>query len=185
MILEREQWHLGYASLLRDCRGSPDDDDDGEFGNSHNYSLAPTASVGRALILTHPTTDALATARILAYMLRCDGVPHQLRVCLGWERLKRVLRGVGVLDTSSADDDEEGNDGGVVVQDNDGTGTSDVRAVVLINMGATRNLSRLFSTGGFSGGKDKEGELHLIECFLGVRLRSAVRCCTRFASVQH
>ena len=61
MILEREQWHLVHASLLRDCR---------EGGSC------------RALLLIHSDIDAmLSSAHILGYMLRTDGVPHQMRPC--------------------------------------------------------------------------------------------------------
>lgn len=126
MILEREQWHLGYASLLRDCR---------KGGHSHDTT---TSSTGRALLLVHPdSTDALATSRILSYMLRADGVPYQIRPCLGFERLKLILKSVGCLKISS-------NATLVDEQDDNTETTTDVRAVVLINMGANRNLSKLF-----------------------------------------
>ena len=150
MILEREQWHLGYASLLRDCR---------EGGG------------GRALLLVHPDVDAMSSARILGYMLRADGVPHQMRPCPGWGRLRRVLSGMGVValppppDDDDVDDDEDGDGGGrrgdrrgadaIEDDDEDGVARSsssscDVRAVVLVNMGANRNLAKLFSSSGGS-----------------------------------
>lgn len=94
MILEREQWHLGYASLLRDCRGLPDG------GGAHGGEgglLGGGGGVGRALLLVHPDADAMASARILSYMLRADGVPYQMRPCTGWERLKSVLTKVRVV----------------------------------------------------------------------------------------
>ena len=114
-------------------------------------------SVGRALLLVHPDTDAMATARILSYMLRADGVPYQLRPCLGWERLKRILGRVGVLplasdtaggvdegdetDNEDEDGNANGNNGGAAHWvEND----TDIRAVVLMNMGANRNLAKLF-----------------------------------------
>lgn len=126
MLLEREQWHYGYTSLLRTCR-SP-----------HDTSTA----IGRALLLVHPdSTDALATSRILSYMLRADGVPYQIRPCLGFERLKIILRGVGVLQNNNSEYEDDTNN----VIEEEVTNTSDVRAVVLINMGASRNLTKLFT----------------------------------------
>eukprot|EP00984_Skeletonema_dohrnii_P005800 scaffold2050_cov88-Skeletonema_dohrnii-CCMP3373.AAC.1 len=133
MILERDQWHLGYASLLRDCRGG--------LTSSHDTSL-----VGRALLLVHPdSTDALATSRILSYMLRADGVPYQIRPCLGFERLKLILGSVGCL-PNDGDNNNGENEGDNLVEDeyNNNNTTSDIKAVVLINMGANRNLSKLF-----------------------------------------
>ena len=72
MILEREQWHLGYASLLRDCRGtsSTTNNNNDPLGDLlHDHNAIPSSSVGRALLLVHLDTDAMATARILSYML--------------------------------------------------------------------------------------------------------------------
>jgi cell division control protein 45 len=143
MILERDQWHLGYSSLLRDCRGS---------STSHDTTTTTTTSqqpmVGRALLLVHPdSTDALATSRILSYMLRADGVPYQIRPCLGFERLKLILRSVGCLPRNTATtNNDDGNNNNNLVEEEEfyTTTTSDVRAVVLINMGANRNLSKLF-----------------------------------------
>mmetsp|Transcript_25260 Transcript_25260/g.45441 ORF Transcript_25260/g.45441 Transcript_25260/m.45441 type:complete len:894 (-) Transcript_25260:174-2855(-) len=134
MILEREQWHLGYASLLRDCRGT---------GDAPAHDIVDIPSVGRALLLVHPDTDAMATARILSYMLRADGVPYQMRPCLGWERLKRILGRVGVIAPEDGNEDgnnneEEGEDKNWVENE------TDIRAVVLMNMGANRNIAKLF-----------------------------------------
>lgn len=156
MILEREQWHLGYASLLRDCRS---------VTSSNNNNTNTTAldnnnvTIGRALLLVHPdSTDALATARILSYMLRADGVPYQIRPCLGLERLKLILRSVGVLSPNNGDNNGEEFEGNIIEQhdtNNDGGGSvNDVRAVVLINMGANRNLSKLFTTATTSNNND-------------------------------
>lgn len=146
MILEREQWHLGYASLLRDCRGSSSGNT--SSSNDANNNIMDIPSVGRALLIVHPDTDAMATARILSYMLRADGVPYQMRPCLGWERLKHVLGKVGVLpthhlpsknkDDGDETDNEEDNDANYIANE------TDIRAVVLMNMGANRNLAKLF-----------------------------------------
>ena len=148
MILERDQWHLGYASLLRDCRGSFQQHDTTTSSSSINEGSGQQL-LGRALLLVHPdSTDALATSRILSYMLRADGVPYQIRPCLGFERLKLILRGVGCLppaaaaaSTNNEGDDENNNNNNLVQEEYT---TSDVRAVILINMGANRNLSKLF-----------------------------------------
>ena len=155
MILERDQWHLGYASLLRECRGSSSssstlsNNNDNLFndGAPQNLNLEgiPSQTVGRALLLVHPDTDAMATARILSYMLRADGVPYQMRPCLGWERLKNVLCKVGVLppnNNEDADNEEDENDEEGIM--NYIENETDIRAVVLMNMGANRNLSKLF-----------------------------------------
>ncbi len=153
MILEREQWHLGYASLLRDCRGSASSsaNDGDEFSKSGVGAAG--GGVGRALLLVHPDTDAMATARILSYMLRADGVPYQMRPCLGWTSLRRILAKVGVIrpDTNgNGNDNGERNDEG---DDNDNyhglssnwiENETDIRSVVLMNMGANRNLAKLF-----------------------------------------
>jgi len=153
MILERDQWHLGYASLLRECRGSSSttltNDNNFNDGAPQNLNLEgiPSQTVGRALLLVHPDTDAMATARILTYMLRADGVPYQMRPCLGWERLKNVLCKVGVLppnnnnDEDGTEEDENDDEEGIM---NYIENETDIRAVVLMNMGANRNLSKLF-----------------------------------------
>lgn len=154
MILEREQWHLGYASLLSDCRGT-------EFGGGlTGATAASNNNTGRTLLLVHPDVDAMCTARILGYMLRADGVPHQLRVCTGWGRLCKILTGMGVIASPLLDDDDDDETGyladkvvrhHVDDEDYDGnretatTTTCDVRAVVLVNMGANRNLAKLFN----------------------------------------
>mmetsp|Transcript_7461 Transcript_7461/g.12306 ORF Transcript_7461/g.12306 Transcript_7461/m.12306 type:complete len:851 (-) Transcript_7461:158-2710(-) len=142
MILERDQWHLGYASLLRDCRSSSSTTP--HVSHDTTSTTTTTTTCGRALLLVHPdSTDALATSRILSYMLRADGVPYQIRPCLGFERLKLILRSVGCGNENNQHD----NNGNLVDNDDDDTNrtTSDIRAIVLINMGANRNLSKLFT----------------------------------------
>ena len=144
MILEREQWHLGYASLLRECRGSSTTND---IGAPEPTTTIGIPSVGRALLIVHPDTDSMATARILSYMLRADGVPYQMRPCLGWERLKIILGKVGVLPPIDHDDDNDNDDEDedrTNYVENDNNDSTDIRAVVLMNMGANRNLSKLF-----------------------------------------
>ncbi|KAL7539357.1 hypothetical protein ACHAXR_009209 [Thalassiosira sp. AJA248-18] len=148
MILDKDQWHLGYASLLRDCRGTTANTNNNTSTGITNDDI-PT--VGRALLLVHPDTDAMATARILSYMLRADGVPYQMRPCLGWERLKRILGKVGVLPPPGAEGNGEDDDGNDDDEDRAATtnyieNETDIRAVVLMNMGATRNLAKVFRT---------------------------------------
>lgn len=75
------------------------------------------SSAGTVWILCNADVDAMAAARILCYMLRSDGVPYQLRPCSTFSKLKQSL--------SNED-------------------CSDVRAAVLLNLGASRNLVRLF-----------------------------------------
>lgn len=76
-------------------------------------------SSGSALILCNADVDAMAAARILSYMLRNDGIPYQLLPCMSYSSMKKILsRNMA-----------------------DGT---DVRAVFALNLGASRNLTRLF-----------------------------------------
>jgi cell division control protein 45 len=101
MILQLENWYLGYSQILNDCR--PDDD----------------GSTGSTLILCNADVDAMAAGRILSYMLRNDGVSHQLLPCMSYPQL------ISGLSRHCSDD---------------------VRAVVLLNLGANRNLTRLFDS---------------------------------------
>lgn len=95
MILQLENWHLGYSQILKDCRGDE----------------------GSAWILCNADVDAMAAARILCYMLRSDGIAYKLRPCTTYSALESVLRVEGDMDT--------------------------VRAVILLNLGASRNLTKL------------------------------------------
>lgn len=177
MILEREQWHLGYASLLRDCRGQQSRENDAAASTSFN----DIPSVGRALMIVHPDTDAMATARILSYMLRADGVPYQMRPCLGWERLRKILAKVGVIapespsnsnDTNDDDDDEDGGDetdnedneaaNHLIEDESRGSSSSDIRAVVLMNMGANRNLAKVFRA--FNRSNKNDVRCYVFDC---------------------
>mmetsp|Transcript_28831 Transcript_28831/g.61174 ORF Transcript_28831/g.61174 Transcript_28831/m.61174 type:complete len:917 (+) Transcript_28831:232-2982(+) len=177
MLLEREQWDLGYAQLLRDCRGLPDSsshrhnahNDDYGDGNdflSHNNlsgggnAIGNYGNIGRVLILVNVDADAMAAARILSFMLRADGVPYQLKPCTGFMRMKRHLEKIGVIGVDETVTDGEGSEAGdnggrwngshQVNGDGDHGGQvgmiGDVRAVVLINMGANRNLAKLFAS---------------------------------------
>jgi cell division control protein 45 len=103
MLLEPENWYLGYSQIAKDCR-EPDRGDQ-------------QVSSSSCLILCRADVDAMAAARIWAYMLRNDGIAFQLHPCNSYSDLVRIL--------SSA-----------VVRD-------DVRAVVLLNMGSCQNLTKL------------------------------------------
>jgi cell division control protein 45 len=95
MILELENWYLGYSQILTDCRKG-----------------------GSALVLCNADVDSMAAGRILSYMLRNDTISYQLLPCMSYSQLqKRIL--------------DNCND--------------NVRAVILLNLGASRNLTRLFN----------------------------------------
>lgn len=88
MLLELDNWNMGYAQILDDCRQ------------------------GKALILCNADVDALASARILTYMLRNDAISYQLLPCRTYSQLQERI------------------------QAND-----DAAAIILLNLGATRNLT--------------------------------------------
>jgi len=96
MILELENWHLGYLQILRDCRERD----------------------GSVWILCNADADALAAARILCFMLRSDGVNYQLRPCMNYNALERILS-KRTIET--------------------------VSAMILLNLGASKNLTTLAS----------------------------------------
>jgi cell division control protein 45 len=97
MILNMEHWHFGYEQIVSDCRAG----DDG--------------SPKTVLLLCNADVDAMASARILSFMLRSDGVNYQLLPCTNYTLLTKTLQDV-----------------------------QDISAVVLLNFGAARNLTRLF-----------------------------------------
>jgi len=101
MILDIDKWYLGYNQILQDC--------------IHNDGGIP----GSALLLCNADVDAMAAARIVAYMLRKDGVSYQLLPCMGVQQLESRL--VGSVDH--------------------------LRSVILFNIGASRNLTKLFHNG--------------------------------------
>ena len=96
MILEIEEWHLGYDQIIQDTRAS---------------------QVGSVWILANADVDSLAAARILTYMLRADSIPYQLRPCWSYASLTALLQ------------KEDCNE---------------IKSLVLLNLGASRNLTRLF-----------------------------------------
>jgi hypothetical protein len=96
MILQLEHWHLGYSQILRDAREQD----------------------GSVWILCNSNADALAAARILAYMLRNDGIHYQLRPCTNYSKLKELA--------------EHGT-------------IENVSAMILLNLGASKNRTRFAS----------------------------------------
>lgn len=125
MILQLENWYLGYSQILTDCR-------DG----------------GSALILCNADVDAMAAGRILSYMLRNDAVSYQLLPCMSYSQLQKRIKS---------------------------NSNSDVKAVVLLNLGATRNLTRLFEddsgSASANGGLDPEStKLYVMDCRRPVHL---------------
>lgn len=80
------------------------------------------------LLLANADVDSIAAARVWSYMLRADGIPYQLLPCRSWSALQRMT-------TANAKHQQQQ----VVV-------TESVRAIVLLNLGASRNLTRLFAT---------------------------------------
>lgn len=99
------------------------------------------------LILAHADVDALCSARILSYMLRADGVSYELRPCRSFQNFKEICS--------------------VVARD-----SLTYRAIVLLNIGAHRNLTRLFS-----GNNDEERglssedmKIYVIDCRRPVHL---------------
>ena len=148
MLLEMNQWHLGYSQLLSDARAPSQAAPSGGGGG------------GTVLILCGTDVDSLSAARILTYALRADGVPHQLRPCGGYGQLRRVLGRLGGkggdghgAKEADGDEDEGASGSGGVGSETAGT---DVRAVVLLNIGAGRNLTRLYAPGGFDGAAAKD-----------------------------
>jgi cell division control protein 45 len=95
MILQLENWYLGYSQILSDCRQG-----------------------GSALILCNADVDAIAAGRILSYMLRNDTVAHQILPCMSYSQLQKRV--------------------------NDSC-NQDIKVLVLLNVGASRNLTRLFN----------------------------------------
>ena len=71
MILEIQSWYFSFSQILSDCRGGASEDNCDNNNNNNNSAV---------LLVCSPNVDALATAWILAYMLRNYGVSYQLSV---------------------------------------------------------------------------------------------------------
>jgi cell division control protein 45 len=123
MILQLENWFLGYSQILADCR------------TDHE-----TGTDGSALILCNADVDAMSAARILSYMLRNDGVSYQLLPCMGYRQLLKRIEQNRI---------------------------DDLRALVLLNLGASRNLTRLFDSEPFLNPTVK---VYVIDCRRPVHL---------------
>jgi len=137
MLLESDSWHLGYSQIVQDCRPVSLETD-----TSLLEERCSLSSGGTVLMLCNPDADALCAARILSYAFRADGVLYQLRPCGGCSRLVQIL---SRLKMNEFTDD-------ALHQDNSDVDVDHVqklmkictiRAIVLINLGATRNLSKL------------------------------------------
>jgi cell division control protein 45 len=106
MYLEVDQWYNGYEQILFDAR--PDADN--------------TRGHRSVLLLCNADVDAMASARILTYLLRSDAVQYQLMPCTSYSDLKETLRDM-----------------------KDNFDSDDICAVVLLNFGASRNLTELYA----------------------------------------
>lgn len=118
MILELDDWHLGYDQIIKDTRVS---------------------EVGSVWVLANADVDSLAAARILTYMFRADSIPYQLRPCWSYSSLKALL---------------EKED------------STEIRALVLLNQGASRNLTTLFDENMLSA----EAKIYVMDCRKPVHL---------------
>ena len=96
MILEMDNWHMGYSQIQSDCRS------------------------GEVWILVRGDVDALAAARIFSFLLRADSISYQIKPCNTVSQLHSLLK-------------EEK--------------TTNLKACVLLNMGASHNLTKLFRPG--------------------------------------
>jgi hypothetical protein len=141
MLLQSNNWIHGYNQIMTDCRPS-----------SNPFS----GNCGTVLILCNPDADALCAARILSYILRADNIPYQLRPCGGMRKLVSILESLNLYSSSSSamygeddtgesefdfdpnqyDDDNNANQFGSHSANN-----SAIRAIVLLNLGATKNLN--------------------------------------------
>ena len=82
-----------------------------------------SSSSKAVLLLCNADVDAMSSARILSYMLRSDGLHYQLLPCQNYTDLKENL-------ASRKEDLQQ-----------------EIRAVVLLNFGASYNLTRLYEEG--------------------------------------
>ncbi len=94
------------------------------------------------LILCNPDADALCAARILSYALRADKIPYQLRPCGGFTRLLKILEKLNLNDGGSSGGGSDDDPYGYNDNEEDQEDYATIRAVVLLNLGATRNLQK-------------------------------------------
>jgi cell division control protein 45 len=88
-----------------------------EILNNCQQSTQEDGVPGTCLILCNSDVDAMAAARILTYMLRLDGIPYNLLPCSNQSSLEHQLKK---------------------------TPMDDIKAVIMLNFGAARNMTRLF-----------------------------------------
>ena len=105
MILQVEEWYNGYKQILRDSR--PD-------GTS-------TRGQRSVLMLCNADVDAMASARILSNLLRCDAVQYQLMPCTSYSDMRGTLANM-----------------------KDNFDSDDICSVILLNFGASKNLTKLY-----------------------------------------
>ncbi len=149
MLLQEGNWLTGYQQLMADCRPS---------------SSSSLSSSGTVLILCNPDADALCAARILRCVLRADNIPFQLRPCGGMRKLVSILESLNLYSANNDNNnydsggrfDDDYNDSGHNVDsgyDNDfggsggsgmnmNTNNSSIRVIILLNLGATKNLNK-------------------------------------------
>jgi hypothetical protein len=130
MLLQAENWIKGYNQIVADCRPQ------------NPFS----GNAGTVLILCNPDADALCAARIFSYILRADNVPYQLRPCGGMSKLITILESLNLYsasDTHNNSDDEESTANGYGYSNSNTVSNSAIRAIVLLNLGATKNLNSM------------------------------------------
>lgn len=155
---------------------------------TYHSQFGASTGGGTVLVLVNPDVDAVAAARIVTYALRADGVPYQLRPCGGYGQLVRILTklsGDGRIGPAMDHGGKDGGGGGLsgLYGDDDdddaypddfpgedypghggsgaggsGSGSGDIRAVVLLNLGANRNLSRLYRPNGIKKRPTNDGD---------------------------
>jgi len=131
MLLQIEHWHLGYDQILKDCRSDLQQPQDGLSGGGDG---------GSVWILCNADVDAMAAARILSYMFRSDGIPYQLRPCASFSSLQKSLSSKRKQrNTANVQEDNDINED----YDEDEDDDDHVRAIILLNLGGSRNLARL------------------------------------------
>jgi hypothetical protein len=160
MILEIDHWHLGYQQILKDCRptGSHSDtgndhDHDDDNANSEYGRRTTTASSAAAaavlssrtvLLLCNADVDAMACARILTYMLRSDGVHYQLLPCLCYKQFEYQLQTIMMMKKKNSTTTTTSSSSSSYSTTND----TMISSIVLLNFGASKNLTKLFEKDG-------------------------------------
>lgn len=105
----------------------------------YDQIVKDTRSEGAVWILVNADADAMGAARILTYMLRADSVTYQLHPCWSYSSLTSLLKKEG---------------------------SQDIRALVLLNLGASRNLTSLYDEGMLS----TEAKIYVMDCRKPVHL---------------